>query len=426
MITQRSITCHWQSVVLIAVFLAAPVLGGAPTDLLRGEAPLLFTGAEGEDAFDTVLADGVSTIRGDEIWLWVPAVTGGQVDLTIPGRFFQVWDSGPEAGPDGNDDDRNGMRGMDFDVTTGKFLISYEDSTTTGFAFGGIADGDLMELTPTNVSNGFITGFAWTRLFSECVAGNGPPDCIGSQDLNSFSLQTDGTLFYGPGGTQVINTDVPGTLSVGSGTLVHVDMNGPYPVNIGPDKFFEAALTGCPVIFCPGLYVGQLRGADVLDSGEVTFGTSGNYNNTVFTGPIDGLTDEEAEALAINVEIVCRKADLCSVPDLFNIVLNTYQRRTAEVLYAGSLFFQDPNVGDAEMLDHDILDTPGEVCALINLLDVDSDAGVALAEFASCGGGNEPVPTGSQWGLALMTMLGLCAGTIVFGARRRFAVERAW
>ena len=86
----------------LALAISSTVLAGAPTDLLRGEAPLLFSGAEGEDADATLLLDG-QPIRGDEIWLWVPAITAGQVDLGVTGQFFNIWDSGPEAGPDGND-----------------------------------------------------------------------------------------------------------------------------------------------------------------------------------------------------------------------------------------------------------------------------------------------------------------------------------
>lgn len=353
---------------------------GSPTELLRGEAPLLFTGAEGEGADATLLRDG-QPIRGDEIWLWVPAVTAGQVDLGATGSFFKVWDSGPEAGPDGNDDDRNGMRGMDFNPATGKFLISYEDTTTTGFSFGNILDGDLMELTPTSVSNGFITGFSWNRLFNEGT--NGVAGNIGLGDINAISSAPDGSLFIGSGTTQTMVTDVPGTLSVSASTLMHLDPTAASgsPENIGPDKFFEAGLDGVPIIFPPAIFTGQLRGADVLDSGEVTFGTSGDYQNTLFSGPIDGLTDAQAELLAIGVTPIGDKADILSVPDLFGAGLNTYQQRTAEVLYDGSLFFQNPAIGDAEILDHDILDSAAEIEALISVLGAGSPAGIALTEF---------------------------------------------
>jgi hypothetical protein len=406
------------------VALASLAHAGDPVDLLPGEAPVIFTGAEGEDADATILADGVSAIRGDEIWLWVPALDGGgQVDLGSPGQFFRLWDSGPEAGPDGNDDDDNGMRGMDFDPSTGTFLISYEDTTTTGFAFGNILDGDLMRLTPTAVTGGAISGFTWTRLYDECT--NGTDGCIGTGDLNALCLAPDGSLYFGSGGAQTILTDVPGMLSVGSSTLVHADgITGSSPANLGPDKFFEASVSGCGVIFCPAIYTGQLRGADVLASGLVTFGTSGDYKNAVFTGPIDGLTDEEAEALAINVEDVCLKADICSVPDLDDMSLNTYQRRTGEVLYAGSLFYQAPNVGDAEILDHDIIDTQTELAALIDLLGAGSDAGVALsahlAEVATCpadvtGPGGPGTPDGNVDALDYLLVIGQwgtpCVGT---------------
>lgn len=370
------------------LLVSSTVLAGAPTDLLRGEAPLLFTGAEGEDADATLLLDG-QPIRGDEIWLWVPAITAGQVDLGITGQFFKIWDSGPEAGPDGNDDDGNGMRGMDFDPSSGTWLISYEDSTTTGFAFGNILDGDLIRMTPTGVSGGFITGFTLSRPFSECT--NGTAGCIGTGDLATLCRASDGTLYAGMGGTQTIQTDVPGLLGVGASSLAHLDTSPASPENIGSTLFFEGSVANCGVIFCPSYFTGQLRGADVLDDGLLTFGTSGDWRNTVFTGPIDGLTDAQAEALAIGLTgPICEKADICSLPEHENFALNTFQRRTAEVLYSGSLFFQTPNAGDSEILDHDILDTPAEVLALIFVLGSSSPAGMALSDFVAfvptCGG----------------------------------------
>lgn len=366
---------------VVVTVTAAPAMAGAPTELLRGEAPLLFTGAEGEDGDSTLLLDG-SPIRGDEIWLWVPATVGGQVNLGQTGQFFKVWDSGPEAGPDGNDDDDNGMRGMDFNPATGRFLISYEDSTTTGFQFGPIKDGDLMELTVTSVDQGFVDGFAWNRLFAE--GPNGTPGFIGTGDINAISSAADGSLFIGMGGTQTIFTDQPApddTVDVNASTLAHLDPNDPSgsPVNIGPDAFFDASVGGSGLIFGPGMYIGQLRGGDILGDDLTTFGTSGNYKNTVFSGPIDGLTDEEAAALAIDVVTVGEKADIMDLPNYGDMSLNTYQRRAAEILYSGSLFFQEPGDGDSELLDHDILDNVAEIEALIALLGADSPAGLALA-----------------------------------------------
>lgn len=367
------------------------VCGGTPDQLLRGEAPVLFTAAEGEDANATVLADGVSAVRGDEIWLWVPAITAGNVDLGTAGSFYRIWDSGTEAGPDGNDDDDNGMRGMAFDHVAGdKFLISYEDTTTTGFAapFDAILDGDLMELTVLSLTNGAINanpgGFSWSRLFSECA--NGTAGCIGTGDINALSVPGDGFVYFGSGTTQDINTDVPGVLSVSANTVVKADISGTSPVNVGPDKFFEAGVVGCPVIFCPSIGNGQLRGFDLLANGEITFGTSGDYRNTTFSGPIDMADNPTAESLSTGVVNVCLKADICSVPEYNNNSLpNDYLRRTAEVLYSGSLFFQTPNVGDSEILDHDILDTLEQGQVLIALLGADSDAGMALAPFFPAG-----------------------------------------
>ncbi|MEM7164421.1 MAG: hypothetical protein AAF581_03100 [Planctomycetota bacterium] len=63
------------SVLCICFGLCDTSWAGSPAQLLRGEAPLLFTGAEGEDGNSTLLLDG-QAIRGDEIWLWVPAIDG--------------------------------------------------------------------------------------------------------------------------------------------------------------------------------------------------------------------------------------------------------------------------------------------------------------------------------------------------------------
>lgn len=349
---------------IVVGVVSAPYLeAGTPDQLLRGEAPVLFTGAEGEDADDTLLLDG-QPIRGDEIWLWVPALDlGGQVDLSATGQFFRIWDSGPVLGPNGNDDDRNGMRGMDFDPITSTFLISYEDSTTTGFTFGNILDGDLMELSVTAVTDGAITGFTWTRLFSECT--NGSPGCIGEGDLNALMRAGDGTIYFGSGASQSIGIDGGGLLAVGSSTLIHATLT-PDPRNIGPVAFLEPTVLGCPIPFCPGIYTGQIRGFDLLDSGEITFGTSGDFQNQDPSG--NGIVPVGA------------KADIFALPDYFSGV-TLLQQRTAELLYPGSLFFASPNIGDSEMLAHDILDTAMELTALIALIGTDSPAGLALQPF---------------------------------------------
>ncbi len=358
---------------------------GDPTDLLLGEAPVLFTAAEGADPGDETLLDG-QTVVGDDIWLWAPALDGlGMVDLGATGQFFKIWDSGNAVDnpADFNDDPANGMRGMDFDQSTGTFLISYEDTTTTGFAFGNILDGDLMRVTPDTVTNGLITQFTLTRLYNECA--NGTAGCLGTEDINSLCLLGDSTFFFGSGGSQNIVTDVPGVVSAGSSSLLHVDgITGSSPVNLGPNVFFEASAANCPVIFCPSIFVGQLRGADILDDGTVTFGTSGDWKNTEFSGPIDGLSDAQAEALATGVESTPtgQKGDILYLPDYNNGALNTYQRRTASVLYAGSLFFPTPHTGDAEILDHDIIDTQAELAALIAAVGAKSPAGIALSAHA--------------------------------------------
>ena len=56
-------------------------------------------------------------------------------------------------------------------------------------------------------------------------------------------------------------------------------------------------------------------------------------------------------------------------------------KATAEVLYPGSLFFETPNLGDSEILDHDILDTAGEIQALIDLLGPGSPPAAARQSF---------------------------------------------
>ncbi|MEM7164420.1 MAG: hypothetical protein AAF581_03095 [Planctomycetota bacterium] len=286
------------------------------------------------------------------------------MDLGAVGQFFRIWDSGPEAGPDGNDDDDNGMRGMDFDPTTSTFLISYEDTTTTGFAFGNILDGDLMELSVVSVANGAIANFQLTRLFSECASGGS--GCIGTGDINALMRAGDGTLYFGSGASQTLVTDVAGTVAAGSSSLIHASLN-PDPQNIGSTIFLQASLSGCPIIFCPGIYTGQLRGFDLLVSGEVTFGTSGDYRNQ--------------DASGNSVFDIGFKADILALPDYFTGA-TTLEQRTAEVLYSGALFFQAPNVGDAEILDHDILDSAAEVEALIALVGASSPPGLALSPFA--------------------------------------------
>lgn len=337
---------------------------GTPEELLRGQAPVLFTGAEGEDADDTLLVDG-QPIRGDEIWLWIPAIDVlGDVDLAATGKFFRLWDSGPESGPDGNDDDDNGIRAMDFDPLSHTFLISYEDSTTTGFAFGDILDGDLMELTVDAVDAGAITEFTFTRLFSECSSGI--PGCIGEGDLNAVMRAADGTLFFGSGASQTLQTDMGGTVLVGSSTLIHATLQ-PDPLNIGDTAFFEPTVAGCPVPFCPGIYTGQLRGVDLLATGELTFGTSGDYMNQAAGG--SGVVE------------VGQKSDILAVPNFGVPGLGELEQRTAEVVYDGALFFQSPDIGDAEILAHDILDTSAEISALIDVIGVSSVAGTELARF---------------------------------------------
>ena len=348
---------------LCGVFVGPNVYAGTPDELLRGETPVLFTGAEGEDADDTLLLDG-QPIRGDEIWLWVPAVDiSGDVDLVATGQFFKLWDSGPEAGPNGNDDDDNGMRALDFDPATSTFLLSYEDTTTTGFSFGGILDGDLMELTVVAVDNGAITDFTFAKLFSECT--NGDPGCIGAGDINAVMRASDGTLYFGSGSSQTIQTDQAGSLSVGSSTLIHAVL-APDPLNIGTAAYYEPTVLGCPIPFCPGIYTGQVRGFDLLATDEPTFGTSGNYMNQDPSGN--------------DVVEVGQKSDILALP-FFQSGTTELEQRTAEVLYDGSLFFQTPDVGDAEILAHDILDNAGEIAALLQLLGPASDAGLALAPF---------------------------------------------
>ncbi len=370
---------------MVGVMAVAGAIASAdlPEALSRGQAPLLFTSSEGSNAASpTMLRDGQAAV-GDDIWLWVPSIgAGGMVDLATTGSFYKVWDSGPVAGPNGNDDDRNGMRGMDFDQTTGSFLISYEDSTTTGFDFGGIRDGALMRMSPTSVSGGFITGHSFTELYGE--GDNGTPGFMSTDDITGVALASDGSLFWHAGSqnTPLQNT-VGGTTPTTSNAILHTEgLSSASPRNIGPDVFYEAGPAGSPDPFTPGNYLGQVRGIDELITGEILFGTSGEYSNTVFDG----------SGVPIGIELAFSDADIATV-DLAT--------RFGSVVYSGDLFFDDPDA--ARILDFDILDTFVEGQALIDLLGADSPAGLALAPFFV------PAP-------GALSLIGLGA---VVGVRRR-------
>lgn len=350
-------------VMLAGGALAGPVLAGGPADLLRGQAPLLFTSSEGANAASpTILRDGQLAV-GDDIWLWVPALDGaGQVDLGTTGQFFKVWNSGPVGGPDGNDDDRNGMRGMDFDQTTGSFLISYEDSTTTGFGFGPIRDGALMRMTPTSVSNGFITGHTFTQLYAEGV--NGIAGNMSEDDIAGISLSADGSLIWAAAGSQTMQNFGSGTTAVGSNSLLHTEgLSSPSPRLLGDAVFYEASAAGGTGPFPGMMFIGQLRGVDELATGEILLGTSGEYHNRV----VDGSGNP------IGLEFAFGKADIAAID---------FATRVAEIVYPGELFFQTPGVGNGKILDFDILDSLGELAAFIELIGAGSDAGLALAPFA--------------------------------------------
>lgn len=327
-----------------AAGLALPALGeGSPKDLALGEAPILFT--QGRDG--AALLDG-TVATPDEIYLWVPALkfSGAQVDLASTGRFFKLWDSGPVGGPNGNDDNGNELRTLHYEATSGSFLISYDDTTTTGFdaPLNNIADGALLRMTPTAVdAGGFITDWSFTLVYDEGVAGtNG---VLTEGDLWGLGINPDGTLIWAGGSTTVITLgDFP--ITKGSSDLAHTEgLSSVSPRHIESSIFFDGLLETNP---------GQMRGVDVLGSGQLLISVSNQYSGNQVTVDLD-------------------RWDIGTLDPLFG---------TSFMVYPGELFFETIGTTTAEMLDFSVLDTPGEINALIELLGAASPPAQALRAFA--------------------------------------------
>lgn len=357
---------------------------GAATDLLPGQAPLIFT--QGRDG--GVLRDG-TVATTDEIYLWVPALDGSNnVDLSNTGQFFKIWDSGSTGGvPNnvalgGNDDEDNEMRGLHFDPSGGgSFLISYDDSTTTGFTAGSFTDGSLLRVSPTGPfsGSGAMQDFA---ISAELIEGpNGTAGNFAATDLYGFAEANDGTFYWSSGST-TLDTTTGGTVSKASNAFAHTEgFDSPVgsPRNIGDTLLFDGNETPAGSTF-PAFINGQGRGMEVLDDGTILVGVSDTYNypNAGDTG----------------VDVVLDRWDI-----------GMFDPATFEVsaLYGGELFFQTIGTTTSEMLDFDIFDSQFELQAFYNMIGANSDAGLALAPFV--------VPAPGVMGL----------GVLAFGAtfRRR-------
>ncbi len=334
--------------------IAGSAIAGTPTQKLRGEAPLLFT--QGKDG--SFLRDG-TLAHTDDIFLWTPALDiNGDIDLNATGNFFKIWDSGPLAGPNGNDDDDNEMRGMHFDAPTSSFLISYDDTTTTGFTdLPSISDGDLIRMTPTPSTTGSIINFSLTREFTEGF--NGTAGNLSEADIAGFAVAQDGSFYWGSG-ANTLATTTGGTVSQGSNDFVRTEgftSSIPNtPRNIGDDVFFNGAAESAPGFINPTFINGQARGIEELITGEVLISVSQTFN--------------QPTALDDGIEVALDRWDIGGLDDV---------TRMADVVYAGELFFQTIDTASAEMLDFDVLDSDFEIQALIDLIGVDSAAGISLA-----------------------------------------------
>jgi len=355
-----------QSVLLAAAALISAghhtAHAGDATMLQLGEAPLIFS--QGKDG--GVLLDG-TVATTDEIYLWVPAVDGdGDVDLGSVGQFFRVWDSGSTDGDPnnatlgGNDDEDNEMRGLHFDPANGgSFLISYDDSSTTGFvAEASIPDGNLIRVTPDGAfSNGHMQDFV---LFSELVEGtNGVAGNFAATDLYGFAIAPDGTFFWGSG-SATLDTTTGGTISKGSNEFVHTEgFASPVgsPRNIGDSLFYKSSVTPPGRVF-PTFINGQGRGVEVLADGGVLLSVSDTYN-------YPNADDTGADVLL----------------DRWDIGLIDPGNFDMQVVYPGELFFQTIGTTTSEMLGFDVFDTQEELLAFQTMIGADSDAGIALEAF---------------------------------------------
>ncbi len=333
---------------------------GHPQELNRGEAPIIFSQGHSGSS----LRDGTIT-NTDDIILWVPAVDtifacdSNLVRLDLTGQFFVIWDSGAVGG-NGNDDNNNEMRTLDFDESTGTFLVGYDDSQTEGFTdIDPISDGDLIRMTPTSTDNGFIDGFALTREFSEGV--NGTAGNLSSADLYGFAIAADGSFYWGSG-SQTVETINGNFLAQASNDFVHTEgfvFGGDAPRSLTEDLFFDGSPVPGPGSVNPTFINGQSRGIEELNTGEILISVS------------DTLSQPNAGDTGIEV-----------VLDRWDIGAIDTNGRTAEVIYPGELFFQTIDTTNAEMLDFDVLDTPEEVNAMISVLGANSPAGLALRQFA--------------------------------------------
>ena len=322
----------------------------APKALARGEAPILFTqGVNG-----AVLRDG-TVATTDEIYLWVPETqfSGAQVDLISTGRFFKIWDSGSTGGAannvllGGNDDESNEMRCLHFESSTGTFLISYDDSITTGFIapHDSITDGTLLRMTPTGTdSNSLIDDWTLATVFVEGVVGT--PGVLSDADVWGLGIDdADGTLIWSGASTTLLDL---GGLPVAKGTpdLAHTE-----GLAAGAPRHIETSIYFAGVT---PLNPGQFRGVDVLNTGELLISVSNQYKG-------DG----------VNVDL-----------DRWDIGALDPVTGQAEVVYPGELFFQTIGTGTSEMLDFAVLDTADEINALLEIVGPTTDAGLALRAFA--------------------------------------------
>ena len=331
-----------------------------------------------------VLLDG-TVATPDEIYLWVPALDGnGDVDLGSTGQFFRIWNSGSTNGsPDndalgGNDDENNEMRGLHFDPADGgSFLISYDDSTTTGFtAETSIPDGNLIRVSPAGAFlNGQMQGFLLATQLSE--GPNGTAGMMAASDLYGFAVASDGTFYWGSG-SATLATTTGGSISKGSNEFVHTEgFDSPVgsPRNIGETLFYDSNVSPPGFVF-PTFINGQSRGVEVLADGGVLISVSDTYNypNETDTG----------------VDILLDRWDIGLIDrDDFSI----------DLIYPGELFFQTIGTATSEILDFDVFDSQAELGAFVAMIGPDSDSGLALQPFLLAGGPCNPADIAEPFGV---------------------------
>jgi hypothetical protein len=324
-------------------------LPGSPQELLPGQAPLLF--AQGHEG--AILRDG-QIANTDDIFLWVPANGGipccasNQVVLCETGQFFKIWDSGPTGGPNANDDDGNELRAIHFDAATASLMISYDDTTTTGFdaPFDTIADSALMRMTPTAIdATGLITAWTFEQLFDEGTVGS--PGVLTDGDLWGLAVLDDATLLWGGGSVTLFNDQATTTTKASNDIARTEGISVMAPRHIGTPIFFSGNQNG-------GSVVGQIRGIHARAVDDVLISVSNQYLN-------NGTTP---------------------VLDRWDIGRVDVSSGLAEVEYAGELFFQTIDTSSAEMLGFHVLDSATDINALICLLGPTSPPALALRSFA--------------------------------------------